>query len=149
MIGKVLSKLLCGLFAVLFVMAVLLHGTDTQYSPWAHFTTISEELEGVPSVQEVSDVWTKESYSYGYWHKDPSLPKGGEWRIKTVKFGIDHKDNDMLKFFSEIAAFFQRLYKTLEWGVEWLGAVFRMLYTLLPWNGLVEVEKVSVIGEVM
>lgn len=146
--GKIFSKILCGVLAVMFVMSVLLYGSGKAYSPWEHFRKISANLDTVPTLQEVAGIWSEASYTYSYWHKDPSYPRGGYWNTKTVYYDSYKGDNEILSFFSEIAAFFKRLYRTLLWLVEWLEAIFRMVYTLLPWNGLVDSTRISVIGEV-
>lgn len=115
--GEVVAvkKFFIGFLVIVFCCCVYVHGEDERFSVEEFLKNITK-FEDMPSMEDIADFWTDDSYFDPY--------DGG---------------NPILEGLDSVRIFFVRLSATVVAVIDMFVTVFKNAKYLLPWNSTVEV----------
>lgn len=133
---RFLSGFLTFVLLLSFVTSIYLAGSGKHFSLRNYLNHIVECFQDLPSVEDLSDYWTKDQVSVYF-------PGNGAGGWIPVIFEDYDGDNDILEFFDSVRGFFKRAYYTLRWVALYVVGFFENVNAFLPWNSAATVEEVT------
>ena len=164
---KVVHSLITIIILVSFVMGIYCAGTTKTYDFMTHLEAVSQVSQTMPEFGDLGKIWTKDIIESGHMGAHPmgasyaevhitSWAKSGVFKASYdeardiywysfVRFGMQGGTNAAQEALAPITDVFDsimelsgRAYYTFVWLGDYVVGFFELVWTLMPFSGLVE-----------